>query len=41
MCVQTSVGTNMESLLREDRVFAPPAEFATRAHIKSLADYEA
>jgi len=39
--VQTSVGTNMESLLREDRVFPPPAEFAAKAHIKSLADYEA
>jgi acetyl-CoA synthetase len=41
MCVQTSVGTNMESLLREDRVFSPPAEFAAQAHIKSLAEYEA
>ncbi len=41
MCVQTSVGTNMESLLREDRVFPPPAEFAAKAHIKSLAEYEA
>jgi acetyl-CoA synthetase len=41
MCVQTSVGTNMESLLREDRVFPPPPEFAAKARIKSLADYEA
>jgi acetyl-CoA synthetase len=31
----------MESLLREDRVFPPPAEFAAKAHIKSLAEYEA
>jgi acetyl-CoA synthetase len=31
----------MESLLRENRVFAPPAEFAARAHIKSLEEYEA
>ncbi len=41
MCVATSVGTNMESLLRENRVFPPPAEFAAKAHIKSLAEYEA
>jgi acetyl-CoA synthetase len=39
--VGTSVGTNMESLLRENRVFPPPAEFAAKAHIKSLAEYEA
>ncbi|MHB1702174.1 MAG: acetate--CoA ligase [Acidobacteriaceae bacterium] len=36
-----SIGTNMESLLRENRVFPPPAEFAAKAHVKSLADYEA
>jgi acetyl-CoA synthetase len=41
MCVHTSDGTNMESLLRENRVFAPPAEFAAKAHIKSLEEYEA
>ena len=40
MCVHTSDGTNMESLLRENRVFQPPAEFAAKAHIKSLAQYE-
>jgi len=39
MAIET--GTNMESLLPEDRVFAPPAEFAAKAHIKSLAAYEA
>jgi acetyl-CoA synthetase len=39
--VHTSDGTNMESLLRENRVFAPPAEFAAKAHIKSLEEYEA
>jgi acetyl-CoA synthetase len=39
--MQTSVGTNVESLLREDRVFAPPVEFAAKAHIKSLEEYEA
>ena len=36
-----SVGTNMESLLRENRVFQPPAEFAAKAHVKCLAEYEA
>ncbi|NYF81207.1 acetate--CoA ligase [Granulicella arctica] len=36
-----SVGTNMDSLLRENRVFAPPAEFAAKAHVKSVAEYEA
>ena len=41
MCVATAVGTNMESLLRENRVFPPPANFAAKAHIKSLAEYEA
>ena len=29
-----------DSILREDRVFPPPAEFAKRARIKSLAEYE-
>ena len=31
----------MESLLRENRVFQPPAEFAAKANIKSLEEYEA
>jgi acetyl-CoA synthetase len=39
--VQTSVGTNVESLLRENRVFPPPAEFAAKAHVGSLEQYEA
>jgi len=39
--LQTVGSTNMESLLREDRVFPPPVEFATKAHIKSEAEYEA
>ena len=30
----------MDSLLRENRVFPPPAEFAAKARIGSLADYE-
>jgi acetyl-CoA synthetase len=41
MRVQTSVGTNVESLLREDRVFAPPAEFAAKARVGSVEEYEA
>jgi len=32
---------DLESTLREDRVFPPPPEFAAKAHIKSLAEYEA
>ena len=34
------VNTNLDSSLRENRVFPPPAEFAAKAHIKSLAQYE-
>jgi acetyl-CoA synthetase len=36
----TSQGTNMDSLLRENRVFPPPSDFAAKARISSLADYE-
>jgi acetyl-CoA synthetase len=32
--------TNLDSSLRENRVFPPPAEFAAKAHVKSLAQYE-
>jgi len=32
--------TVIESVLREDRTFDPPAEFASAAHVKSFADYE-
>jgi acetyl-CoA synthetase len=39
--VQTSVGTNVESLLRENRVFPPPAEFAAKARVGSVEEYEA
>jgi len=34
-------GTNLDSSLRENRVFAAPAEFAAKAHVKSLEQYEA
>src|SRR5687768_4352876 len=33
--------TSIESVLSETRTFAPPAEFAQQARVKSLADYEA
>jgi acetyl-CoA synthetase len=32
--------TVIESVLREDRKFAPPAAFAGAAHVKSFAEYE-
>ncbi|SPE17457.1 acetyl-CoA synthetase [Candidatus Sulfotelmatomonas gaucii] len=32
---------DIDSTLRENRVFPPPPEFSARAHIKSLAEYEA
>ncbi len=32
---------DIDSTLRENRVFPPPPEFAAKAHIKSLAEYEA
>ena len=38
--MQTSVDTNMESLLREHRVFPPSKEFSAKAHIGSLEQYE-
>ena len=40
MCLQTSVETNMDSLLRENRVFPPSKEFSAKAHIGSLVEYE-
>ena len=36
-----SESQHMDSLLRENRVFPPPAEFAAQAHIGSPGDYEA
>ena len=33
-------GRNLDSSLRENRVFAPPAEFAAKAYVKSLPQYE-
>lgn len=34
-------GQAIESVLREERVFAPPAAFAARAGISGLAEYDA
>ena len=36
----TAADQNLDSTLREDRVFPPPPEFAARAHVGSLAEYE-
>ena len=39
--MSTSPAANITSVLKETRVFPPPAEFAAQAHVKSLAEYEA
>ena len=36
----STTNVNLESTLRENRVFPAPEEFARQAHIKSLAEYE-
>jgi acetyl-CoA synthetase len=36
-----SQDTNMNSLLRENRVFPPPADFAAKAHIGTFPEFEA
>ena len=36
----TSPNTNITSVLKENRVFAPSPNFAAKAHIPSLAEYE-
>jgi acetyl-CoA synthetase len=36
----SSVTTNIESVLHEERVFQPPAEFSSQAHIKSMEELE-
>jgi hypothetical protein len=35
-----AVDTRIDSVLQEQRKFPPPADFAERAHIKSLEEYE-
>ncbi|GGH14554.1 acetate--CoA ligase [Silvibacterium dinghuense] len=37
----SSSDTTLSSSLRENRVFPPPEEFAAKAHVKNLAEYEA
>src|SRR5271156_365297 len=37
----TPLNPNLESILRENRVFPPPPEFAAKAGVKSLEEYEA
>jgi acetyl-CoA synthetase len=39
--VPAQVSQDIDSTLRENRVFPPPEEFSAKAHIKSLAEYEA
>jgi acetyl-CoA synthetase len=39
--ISTSPQQDIDSTLREHRVFPPPAEFSAQAHIKSLEEYEA
>jgi acetyl-CoA synthetase len=36
----SSPGTNITSVLKESRVFAPSKEFAAAAHVKSMNEYE-
>ena len=33
-------GPNIDSILNEQRKFAPPAEFSKQAHVKTLDEYE-
>jgi acetyl-CoA synthetase len=37
---QTHTDSHFSSTLRENRVFPPPPEFAEKAHVRSLAQYE-
>jgi len=39
--VPSIANQDIDSTLREDRVFPPPEEFSRKAHIKSLEEYEA
>jgi len=40
MASSTTSSPNLDSMLREDRVFPSPPEFAANAHVESLAGYE-
>jgi acetyl-CoA synthetase len=39
--VPAAANQDIDSTLREHRIFPPPPEFAAKAHIKSLEEYEA
>jgi acetyl-CoA synthetase len=39
--ISTPANATFQSLMREDRLFPPPAEFSAKARIKSEAEYEA
>ncbi|HTA84619.1 MAG TPA: acetate--CoA ligase [Silvibacterium sp.] len=41
MASSTTSDQHLDSILRENRVFSPPSEFAAKAHVRSLAEYEA
>ena len=36
----SSVTTNIESVLQEERIFPPPQSFSEHAHVKSMAELE-
>jgi acetyl-CoA synthetase len=40
MTATTALQTNIDSTLQEHRVFEPPAEFRSNAHIRSMEEYE-
>ncbi len=40
MASDTTISPNLETILREHRVFPPPEDFARQAHIRSLAEYQ-
>src|SRR5271156_5439479 len=40
MASPNTTDQNLDSPLREDREFPPPEEFAAKAHIRTLAEYE-
>ncbi|HEX8713369.1 MAG TPA: acetate--CoA ligase [Terracidiphilus sp.] len=39
--VNTAIQQDIDTILRENRVFPPPQEFSQQAHIKSMAEYDA
>src|SRR5437764_10373297 len=38
--MSSPAATNITSILKESRQFAPPAEFSAQAQVKTLAEYE-